>query len=296
LTSDGKNLVTIQFAPRSALWIVPNGNPIAAAPITSGEHDLYRHVSWTPDGKILYASNVGSSRDVWIMNGDGTNPKQLTANAGINLQPEPSADGRFIVFSSNRTNESAFNLWRMDIDGSNPVQLTYGRGEGQPVCSPDGRWVVYSRGGPNTGPQQKTLWKVSIDGGEPVQLCDKPSSGAGISPDGTLIACWYGQDAASPIKLALIPFSGGPPIKIFEVAGKSILPVRWTPDGQAINYENRRSFLSNIWSQSISGGPPNQLTQFTSEQIRGFDWSRDGRLVCSRLHTAQDIIIISDFR
>jgi len=41
-----------------------------------------------------------------------------------------------------------------------------------------GRWVVYTQGGPNTTPWQKTLWKVSIDGGESVQLSEKPSSGA----------------------------------------------------------------------------------------------------------------------
>src|SRR5439155_809763 len=84
----------------------------AAKPITSGEHYLYRHVAWTPDGRILYASNIGNSRDIWIMNGDATEPKQLTANAGVNLQPQPSADGRYIVFSSNRSNEGAFTRSR----------------------------------------------------------------------------------------------------------------------------------------------------------------------------------------
>jgi Tol biopolymer transport system component len=184
----------------------------------------------------------------------------------------------------------------MNIDGSNPVQLTRGSGEGQPVCSPDGRWAVYSQGGPNTTPAQKTLWKVAIAGGEPEQLSNKPSSGAAISPDGTLIACWYKSDSASPSKIALIPFAGGPPVKILDATMTSIVPVRWSPDGQVINYINTRPFLSNIWSQPVSGGPPQQLTQFTSELIGGFDWSRDGKLLCSRAHSAQDVILISDFR
>jgi Tol biopolymer transport system component len=296
LTADGKNLAALKSAWRTSLWLMPNGDPSAAKPITSGEHDVYEKVSWTPDGKILYASNVGMNRDIWIMDGDGTNPKQLTGNVGVNLQANPSPDGRYIVFSSNRANEGAFNIWRMDSDGSNPVQLTHGSGEGQPVCSPDGRWVVYSQGGPNTTPWQKTLWKVSIDGGEQVQLCDRPSSGAAISPDGTLIACLYAQNPAPPLKIALIHFAGGPPIKVLDTIMTSRYPVRWSPDGQAINYINARPFVSNIWSQPVSGGPPTQLTQFTSELIGGFDWSREGHLLCSRAHGVQDVVVISDFR
>jgi eukaryotic-like serine/threonine-protein kinase len=296
LTADGKHLVALKGARRSKVWLVPSGAPEAATPITSDEHNLYRHVAWTPDGRILYASNVGTSRDIWIMNGDGTNPKELTANAGVNLQPRASADGRFIVFSSNRAPGGAFNIWRMNMDGSDPVQLTRGSGEGQPVCSPDGRWVVYAQGGPNTTPEQKTLWKAPIDGGEPVRLSDRPASGPAVSPDSTEVACWYKPDPASPSKLALIPLAGGPPVKIFDVTRTGITPPRWTPDGREISYINTREGFSNIWSQPASGGPPKQITRFTSEQIEGFDWSREGTLVCSRLHGVQDAVLISDFR
>ncbi|MFN2532956.1 MAG: protein kinase [Pyrinomonadaceae bacterium] len=296
LAADGEKLATIESATRSSIWLLPKGDSSAAAPITSGEHNLYRAVSWTPDGRVLYASNIGVQRDIWIVNGDGTEPKQLTANAGVNLQPHASADGRYVVFSSNRANKGAFNIWRVNIDGSNPVQLTNGIGEGQPVCSPDGRWVVYSKGGPNTTPSEKTLWKVAIDGGEAVQLCDKPSSGAAISTDGTLIACWYQQDPTSPRQIALIPFGGGPPIRLFDANNPAINPVHWSPDGQTVDHIITRAAISNIWRQPVSGGPPQQLTQFTSERIDGFDWSRDARLVCSRLHSAQDILLITDFR
>ena len=163
-------------------------------------------------------------------------------------------------------------------------------------------WVVYSRGGPNTNPWEKTLWKVSIDGGESVQLSDKPSSGPSISPDGTLIACWYSQETATedsrpPLKIALIPFAGGAPINVLDATW--VPPpsrVRWSPDSQAISYRNTRAGVSNIWNQPVSGGPSKQVTQFTSEQIDGFDWSRDGQLVCARLHSVGEVVLITDFK
>jgi eukaryotic-like serine/threonine-protein kinase len=294
LTGDGKNLIAIQSGFRSTLWLMPEGDPSAAKPITSGEYQDYRHVSWTTDGRILYASNAGTSRDIWIMNGDGTNPRQLTSDTEENLQPQPSGDGRYIVFTSTRANEDG-NIWRMNIDGSNPVQLTHGSGESQPVCSPDGRWVVYSQGGVRSGPGEKTLWKVTIDGGEPVQLCNQPSMGADISRDGTLIACWYKQDSAPGWKIALLPFEGGPPIRLLDAKRTTIHPVRWSPDGQAIDFVNVLPFLGNISRQPVNEVPAKQITQFTSELILGFDWSLDGKLLCARRHTVQDAILI-DFR
>jgi len=294
LFADGKSLVTIQSARLSSLWIAPKGDPTSTRSIPFGERKLAGSVSWTSDGRILCLVNTSGGRDIWIVNADGTNPKQLTANAGKSLQPKASPDGRYIVFASDRGTSGASHIWRMDVDGSNPIQLTHGDGDGevQPTVSPDGLWVVYSKGGVDTSIEEKTLWKAPIDGGEPMLLANTPSSGAAVSPDGTLIACWYKQDRTSPFQIALIPLTGGLPTKVFDVRCASIVPLRWTPDGQAISYVD----ISNIWSQPISGRPPKQLTQFTSEKILGFDWSSDGQLVCSRMHDSRDVVLINDFR
>jgi Tol biopolymer transport system component len=297
LTADGKSLVAFQFERRSSLWVMPKEDPSGAKPITSSERVVYRAVSFTPDGRILYPLSISGDQDIWIINADGTNPTQLTANAGVNILPNASPTGRSIVFASNRANQSAFNIWQMEMDGSNPIQLTHGSSETGPACSPDGLWVVYSQGGPEVSNTQKTLWKISIEGGQPVQLTKTPSSGAAISPDGTLIACWYKRDATSPWQLALIPFDGGgTPIKLFAAPRNPKPWPRWSPDGQEVGYVDSREGVSNIWSQPIRGGLRKQMTQFTSEEIEGFDWSRDGKLVCSRHHSTHDVVLITDFR
>jgi serine/threonine protein kinase/Tol biopolymer transport system component len=295
LSVDGKTLVAHQSAWRSSIWVAPDRDAKSARRITSGERGVFRHVAWTPDNRILYASTADDSRDIWIVNGDGTNAKQLTTD-GDYQQAQASADGRFIVLASNRAGKSAFNIWRMSIDGSDPVQLTQGSGEVQPIFSPDGRWIVYSKGAPNTTSEEKTLWRVSFDGGQPVQLSDHPSSGAAVSPDGTMVACWYQQEPKTPMRLALIPFAGGPPIKVFDVIRNGIHPVRWSSDGQSLTFIKSRTYVSNIWSQPVAGGPPTQITRFTDEVIQGFDWSRDGRLACSRAHAVQDVVLITNFR
>jgi len=287
LTADSSALVTLQESTSVSLWIAPKGEASRATQITSrtGKDDGQVGVAWTPDGKIVYTSNASGSADLWMMNADGSNQKQLTMNAGRNTWPAVSPDGRYLVFMSNRAGSSG--VWRMNLDGSNPKQLT--SNGTAPQYSPDGNWVVYFYSLP------PALWKVPTGGGTPVRLADPPSSYPAIAPDGKLIAYFtvHGQ------KIAVMPFEGGPPIKTFD-STPGVVPLypglRWTPDGRALTYVVTSGGVSNIWSQPIDGGPPRQLTDFKAEQIFAFDWSRDGRLLLARGVANRDVVLISGFK
>ncbi|HXI91096.1 MAG TPA: LpqB family beta-propeller domain-containing protein [Blastocatellia bacterium] len=295
LTADSRSLVTTRFERRTNFWVAPNGDSSKAVPITTGKRDYYRFVSWTLDDKLVYPSDASGHRDIWIMEADGTGQKQLTVDAGNNLQSSVSPDGRYIVFSSNRPRVATYNVWRMEIDGGNPLRLTHGAGEVQPRCSPDGKWVIYTSGGPEGDITERTIWKIPVDGGEPVQLTNKPSNWPDVSPDGKLVACWYKDDPGSAWQIAILPVEGGQPAKLFKVPSNPGHAIRWTPDGKAVSFIVTRDEISNIWSQALAGDAPKQLTDFRSEEIICFDWSRDGRLVCSRLSIARDLVLIRDF-
>ena len=101
----------------------------------------------------------------------------------------------------------------MDKDGGNLKQLTGEHGGRFPQSSPDGSWVVF-----HSTPGSLRAWKVSIDGGEPVPLTDKWTANPTVSPDGNLVACWYRDDQPNaPIKVAIIPFAGGDPVKVLDL-------------------------------------------------------------------------------
>ena len=122
------------------------------------------------------------------MNGDGSNPRQLTQDNSLN--PTVSPDGRYVVFSSLKPGMT--DIWRMDIDGGNPKQLTTDQG-GFTSVSPDGRWVIYSK----TVSGVVSIWKVSIDGGDPVRLTEYFSGLGVVSPDGKSIAGLYREQTGS---------------------------------------------------------------------------------------------------
>jgi Tol biopolymer transport system component/DNA-binding winged helix-turn-helix (wHTH) protein len=294
LTSDSRTLVAVLSEFHSDIWVAPEADAARAHKITFGT-GAYLDVCYTPDGRVVYASQAGGSWDIWVMNADGSNQQQLTADAGVNAHPSVSPDGRHIVFASNRA--GTFNIWRMDIDGGNPVRLTSGGGEKFPHWSPDGRWVVYNSVSPDES--LYSLWKVSADGGEPVQLTDVDSERPAVSPDGKRVASFHRDASATGgYSVVVTPFDGGPPERTFTVP-QDVAPlpfVRWSPDGQSLTYTAHRDGIANIWTQPLSGGPAKQLTDFKSEGRLRFDWSRDGKqLVLSRHVWTSDLVLLKNF-
>ena len=297
LSADSGALVTVQTEGASSVYVVPQGDASRARQIDSGKSDGQAGLSLMPDGRIVYVSRESGQNDIWIMDGDGKNRKQLTANAVNNIHPWVTLDGQYIVFTSNRELLRR-SIWRMDPDGGNLKRLTEGPGDILPQSSPDGRWVVFwsNRSG------ELRVWKVSIDGGEPVQLSDQLINNPTVSPDGSQIACVYLETQPNGLKrkIAIIPFAGGDPIKLLDLPQsyrQTNAGLRWTPDGRAVTYLDTTDGVSNIWSLPLDGGNPVQLTNFKTDEIFWFAFSRDGRqLVVSRGTETSDVILIRDFR
>jgi eukaryotic-like serine/threonine-protein kinase len=287
VTADSRVVATVQFEWSFNIWVAPMTALDSAKPITSDGRAS--GPTWSPGGRIVYSNFADGN--IWVMESDGSNRKQLTSNTGgANTQPQVSPDGRYIVFESERTGNE--QIWRMDSDGNNPKQLTDSPFQGfGPDCSPDGRWVVYSKGGAERG-----VWKIPMQGGNPVRLNDAEADGPTISPDGKMIAYSYEDSSANPPRgLAIMAFAGGQPMKRFDIP--QLAWFLWAADGRSLLYVKDEGGVDNIWSQPIAGGSPKEITRFNSEQIWGFDLSRDGKWLVMRRGTPQeDVVLIRDLR
>jgi len=295
ITADSTTVVAAQEDRSSRIWVSSmDEKEDHAKQLTVGKFDGLNGVAWTPDGKILCVLKTGDDSNIWLMNRDGTERKQLTADSAVKTLPQMSPDGRHIVFDSLHVEST--NIWRMDTDGSNQKQLTGSAfGSFGPHFTPDGQWVIFFTVTESGTPK---IEKISLEGGDPVELTHYWTVFPRISPDGKLIAAGY-QDEHQIPHFAIIPSAGGQPLKLLPMAD-SVLPavgLEWTPDSSTLVYVQKRNGVTNIWSQSINGDPAKQITNFKSDLIFRFALSRDGReLVLARGTRTRDVMLIRNFR
>jgi Tol biopolymer transport system component len=109
-----------------------------------------------PEGKALEEYNALLANDLvrplqmelFLMNADGSNQRQITSNGAANFCPYFTPDGKRLIFASN-VNSSGFqfDLWLADKDGKNLERVTTAPGfDGFPVFSPDGKYLIWASG------------------------------------------------------------------------------------------------------------------------------------------------------
>jgi Tol biopolymer transport system component len=145
MNSDGSDVRRLTNTPGydGGAWWSPDGKEIvyrANHPTDAAELKAYRDLL---DQRLVRPARV----ELFIMNADGSNQRQITHLGGANFGPSWTPDGKRIVFSSNYKNPRSgnFDLYLIDRDGGNLEQLTFDESfDGFPMFSPDGTKLVWA--------------------------------------------------------------------------------------------------------------------------------------------------------
>lgn len=83
--------------------------------------------------------------EIFLMNPDGSDKRQLTDNGHANWCPSFHPDGRHLIFSSNMADPGGrnFDFYLMDLDGGKLRRVTFGGFNAFPYFSPDGKRLLF---------------------------------------------------------------------------------------------------------------------------------------------------------
>ena len=223
--------------------------------------------------------------DIFLINSDGSNPKQVTDHADSELNPVISNDGKKIVFSSNRNGDH--DLYVMSTDGSNVQRLTQLNNSYtiQATWSPDDSQLAFDAVG-SSG--YRNIYIINADGTNMKLLTDDEGNDKlpSWSPDGSKIAFnserfdASKEDYADGEDIFTVNADGGG-IQFVTENDATNTHARWSPDGTKLVFvsNNNSGNEVEIYVMNADGGSPQRLTNNSYYADSHPSWSPDGATI-----------------
>ena len=192
---------------------------------------------WSPDGRrIAFHTEIDENIDVYVVDGDGQNLRQLTDHEAEDSWPSWHPGDEKIAFCTNR--DGNFEIYVMSSTGQGLINLTNDSAKDrEPDWSPNGRLIALtSKRGKSLG----DIWVMDSSGGNLQNLTDV--RGEDMQPrwswDGEKIA-WTSRRNGNDEIMTMDAADGGNLLKISDLKdarsqGRPNREPSWKPDGRAI--------------------------------------------------------------
>jgi serine/threonine-protein kinase len=277
---------------------------VGAAPLGVPDARNFSSPRFSPDGKqVAFTITAPEGTDIWVFNRARSTLTKITSE-GINQRPEWTADGKRLLFVSERAGQAAF--YTQPADGSGPAELLYKPVEGDPfeaVLSADSHWLVY-RTGPG-GKPARSIFAVELGNGTDRKSIPMATGTAYIqmprlSPDGHWLA--YQSNETGPMEIYVRPFpNAGGKIQVSSSGGTEPL---WSHSGRQLFYRKGNDVIGvNVTTGATFGiGDPKVVVKgdfLVNPSHQNYDVSPDGQefLMLRRAgDEVQNIVVVNWLR
>jgi tricorn protease len=225
------------------------------------------------------------AEDLWVANLDGSQPRRLTVDEGIESNPVFSPDGKLIAFSAQYDGNT--DVYIIPVEGGVPKRLTWHpAADAVRGFTPDGKSVLFASQRVTFTNRYAQLFTVPVTGGPATQLEIPNAFYAGYSTDGTQMAYTPVPDAFKQWK----HYRGGQitNIWLFSFTDKSIIKIpkpeggcndtqpMWM--GNTVYFRSDRNGEFNLFSYDTATKEVKQLTDFKDFPILNIS-SGNGKII-----------------
>jgi Tol biopolymer transport system component len=205
---------------------------------------------------VAFASNRSGAWELYVVDIDGGNLRQVTRGGGQNLHPSWSPDGRRLVYCCRSDRTGVWEIYLTDLAAPNSRKYL---GEGIfPVFSPTENRIAYQR---SRGPGSRLfgIWTMDVSGerpGLPTLVISSPRM-AYVSPSFSSDGAELAFTALSPTRpdadgdIMVVSVEGENLHRLTAGPGQKFGPV-WAMD--RVYFSSSRDGTENIWSV-LTGSP-----------------------------------------
>jgi Tol biopolymer transport system component len=268
-----------EIFPHYALYVIrPDGSglrKLAEVP----DHALWGP-AWSPDGRHIAVTYVSldmqqTQSQLYLLNADGTSPRQLTRNTRGNLLVAWSPDSTRLAFiSQDGTKNETAEVYTINADGSGERRLTDNSAwEYGVTWAPDGRQLAY---GSDAGGSWQ-IWQMAPDGSGQKPLATPAHGNAPRwSPDGRFIV--LKSDREGNNNIYVITPDGSTQQNVTQDPSINTMP-NWSPDSQQIVFSSDREGTPALFVVNQDGTGLTNLTGSSGLDAQFPSWSPDGRQI-----------------
>ena len=241
---------------------------------------------WSPEGRRIVFSRQTADRagsNIMLVNADGSGLVRLTsspaATTASNIDPSWSANGKRVVFASNR--DGNYDLYWLQPGSSQVYRLTKTSAPVQnvhPSWSPDGKSIVFSRSGVSAStPAAAELFLLKTATGQTGRLTSTTRGlgdrGPVFSPTGADIAFYSDRKGNNDVYVLHL---GANRVEPQTTWTSSETEPSYAPDNSALVFVSNHSGATELWEKNLAGlaltSSPIQITsdkQFKSHPSWG---------------------------
>ncbi|HLI86024.1 MAG TPA: DPP IV N-terminal domain-containing protein [Bryobacteraceae bacterium] len=245
-------------------------------------HEFAADILMLLGGKSLYGTRIvfvsnrtaAHNKEIWMMDPDGSNQRQITHYNSLSIEPAISPDGSKIAFASYAKGNPGIFIFSVDPVRQLPFYNQRASVNETPEFTPDGKQILYS----SSASGWAQIYIANLDGSGLKRL----SSSAAIEVEpkvnpktGTEIAFVSGR--SGPQQIYRMNIDGGDVERLTNGEGEASNP-SWNPDGVHLAFSWTRGFAAGNWNIFVMDVASRNLVQLTHSEGRNENpsWAPDG--------------------